>query len=169
MLYFRQDDWDTLCAPLIERLKAATFEKLSEVELISFFRHHSDTRPPQTEAQEILRQRELGFSFVRLLPKETGVRPIINLRRKQNVRVASDVQKRLTDETLKASSRSINQVLQITFDLLTYEKVHHMLSLLITRLIIVMTEIKTRVNWSFRLGLGRNPRQTYALQVAART
>jgi hypothetical protein len=36
----------------------------------------------QTDAVEILRQRELGFSFVRLLPKETGVRPIVNLRRK---------------------------------------------------------------------------------------
>lgn len=32
-----------------------------------------------------MRQRGLGFSFVRLLPKETGVRPIINLRRKQTV------------------------------------------------------------------------------------
>lgn len=39
----------------------------------------------QTNATEILRQRELGFSFVRLLPKETGVRPIVNLRRKPNV------------------------------------------------------------------------------------
>ncbi|KAF5359331.1 hypothetical protein D9756_003256 [Leucocoprinus leucothites] len=88
LLYFRQDDWVTLCAPLIGRLKAATFEKLSE-----------------TDAAEILRQRELGFSFVRLLPKETGVRPIVNLRRKPN-----------------GSGRSINQVLQAAFDLLTYEK-----------------------------------------------
>ena len=36
----------------------------------------------QNEAQEILRQRKLGFSFVRLLPKETGIRPIVNLRRR---------------------------------------------------------------------------------------
>jgi telomerase reverse transcriptase len=35
------------------------------------------------EAKEILRQRKLGFSFVRLLPKDTGVRPIVNLRRKR--------------------------------------------------------------------------------------
>lgn len=31
LLYFRQDDWVTLCTPLIERLKSATFEKLPEV------------------------------------------------------------------------------------------------------------------------------------------
>lgn len=31
----------------------------------------------------MLRQRTLGFSFVRLLPKDTGVRPIVNLRRKR--------------------------------------------------------------------------------------
>lgn len=41
----------------------------------------------QHEAEEILRQRQLGFSFVRLLPKETGVRPIVNLRRRTNPKV----------------------------------------------------------------------------------
>jgi len=29
-----------------------------------------------------LENRQLGFSYFRLLPKETGVRPIVNLRRK---------------------------------------------------------------------------------------
>jgi len=40
---------------------------------------------PQVDALAILRQRDLGFAFVRLLPKETGVRPIVNLRRKSKV------------------------------------------------------------------------------------
>ena len=31
MLYFRQDDWGVLCAPLIERLTSVTFSKLEEV------------------------------------------------------------------------------------------------------------------------------------------
>ena len=31
VLYFRQDDWRTLCAPLIERLTAGTFEKIPDV------------------------------------------------------------------------------------------------------------------------------------------
>ncbi|KZP22725.1 hypothetical protein FIBSPDRAFT_910389 [Athelia psychrophila] len=67
VLYFRHDDWDILCAPLIERLTSETFEKITE-----------------SEAIELLRQRRLGFSFVRLLPKETGVRPIVNLRKRKS-------------------------------------------------------------------------------------
>lgn len=31
LLYFRHDDWNVLCAPLIERLTTETFEKLEEV------------------------------------------------------------------------------------------------------------------------------------------
>jgi len=31
VLYFRQDDWEALCAPLIDRLTSATFEKMPEV------------------------------------------------------------------------------------------------------------------------------------------
>jgi hypothetical protein len=31
MLYFRQDDWDVLCRPLVERLTSVTFSKLEEV------------------------------------------------------------------------------------------------------------------------------------------
>jgi telomerase reverse transcriptase len=37
----------------------------------------------------LLRQRRLGFSFVRLLPKDTGVRPIVNLRRRPRVKYAT--------------------------------------------------------------------------------
>ena len=37
ILYFRQDDWDVLCAPLIERLTSVTFSKLEEVCLIDFY------------------------------------------------------------------------------------------------------------------------------------
>ncbi|KAF7797313.1 hypothetical protein EIP86_008508 [Pleurotus ostreatoroseus] len=90
VLYFRQDDWEILCRPLIEKLCSNTFQKLR-----------------QNDAEEILRQRNLGYSFVRLLPKETGVRPIINLRR----RVLAMPYK-----------RSINQILKAAFHILTYEK-----------------------------------------------
>jgi len=41
----------------------------------------------QEEAENMLRHRKLGFSFVRLLPKETGVRPIVNLSKKNAVSV----------------------------------------------------------------------------------
>lgn len=37
ILYFRQDDWDVLCAPLIERLTSVTFCKLEEVMLYTTF------------------------------------------------------------------------------------------------------------------------------------
>ncbi|EIN09703.1 hypothetical protein PUNSTDRAFT_20563, partial [Punctularia strigosozonata HHB-11173 SS5] len=66
VLYFRHDDWETLSKPLVDRLTSSTFQRLD--------RH---------DAEQLLRQRRLGFSFVRLLPKETGVRPIVNLRRRQ--------------------------------------------------------------------------------------
>ncbi|KAJ8494766.1 hypothetical protein ONZ51_g2140 [Trametes cubensis] len=79
VLYFRHDDWSTLCAPLVEKLSTDTFQQID-----------------QHEAQEILRQRQLGFSFVRLLPKETG--------------------------DAHRPGQSINQILQASFQILTYEK-----------------------------------------------
>lgn len=39
VLYFRQDDWDVLCAPLIERLTSVTFSKLEEVTPHPIFTH----------------------------------------------------------------------------------------------------------------------------------
>lgn len=80
----------------------------------------------QTDAEEILRQRKLGFSFVRLLPKETGVRPIVNLRRKKVSR--EDVCSfSFSDEKVQIGSgqypQSINQILKAAFLVLQYEKV----------------------------------------------
>lgn len=94
ILYFRHDDWEILCAPLIDRLSEKTFQEIEK-----------------HEAEEILRQRQLGFSFIRLLPKETGVRPIVNLRRRTNPKGQS-----------AKPILSINQTLRTTFAILTYEK-----------------------------------------------
>lgn len=63
-------------------------------------------------ARKVLDSRTLGFSQVRLLPKETGVRPIMNLRRK----------------SLKKGSKhilgsSINATLAPVYNVLTFEKV----------------------------------------------
>jgi telomerase reverse transcriptase len=33
VLYFRQDDWDTLCQPLLDRLAATTFERIEQVRM----------------------------------------------------------------------------------------------------------------------------------------
>ncbi|KAG9006699.1 hypothetical protein FRB93_008431 [Tulasnella sp. JGI-2019a] len=89
VLYFRQDDWTTLCAPLINRLAQGTFSKLDIT---------------KEQANSILKSRQLGYSHVRLLPKDTGVRPIVNLRRKSSTKY------------------SINQILQNAFQILSFEK-----------------------------------------------
>ena len=31
VLYFRHDDWSTLCAPLVEKLSTDTFQKIEQV------------------------------------------------------------------------------------------------------------------------------------------
>ncbi|KAF7316755.1 Telomerase reverse transcriptase [Mycena chlorophos] len=94
VLYFRQDDWAFVCAPLLESLTETTYQRVSA-----------------DEAAAILRNRSLGYSFVRLLPKEAGVRPIVNLKRKQKV-----------VEGGWSVERSINQVLQVCFRILSYER-----------------------------------------------
>lgn len=89
VLYFRQDDWTQLCAPLFDRLSEGTFTKLGYSKQV---------------ADNIMRSRQLGYSYIRLLPKDTGVRPIVNLRRKPK------------------AGLSINRVLQNAFQILSYEK-----------------------------------------------
>ncbi|CAE6410670.1 unnamed protein product [Rhizoctonia solani] len=66
LLYFRHDDWHKLCIPLLDKLSGETFERID---------------PSDLDAS-----RRLGVSHVRLLPKETGVRPIVNLGRKAKLR-----------------------------------------------------------------------------------
>ena len=87
----------------------------------------------QTDAEEILRQRRLGYSFVRLLPKETGVRPIINLRRRETKVSAGTVSWSWHPDVLTLicalqsgslpRGTSINQILKTAFQILSYEKV----------------------------------------------
>lgn len=92
ILYFRHDDWKTLCAPLTERLLETTFEPI-----------------PGNQVREQLQQRKLGYSFVRLLPKDTGVRPIVNL-------------KGSTGKTYGGKILPVNIILRTAFDILTYER-----------------------------------------------
>ncbi|CAG7852639.1 Telomerase reverse transcriptase {ECO:0000312/PomBase:SPBC29A3.14c} {ECO:0000269/PubMed:24793650}; AltName: Full=Telomerase catalytic subunit {ECO:0000303/PubMed:9252327} [Serendipita indica DSM 11827] len=94
VLYFRQDDWLRLTEPLLDKLCSETFIKV-----------------PLNEVQQDIEGRKLGYGQVRLLPKETGVRPIVNLGRKLAVK-----------ERPKDPGFSINQMLQATFQILTFEK-----------------------------------------------
>ncbi|KAG8723153.1 hypothetical protein FRC09_004547 [Ceratobasidium sp. 395] len=103
LLYFRHDDWHTLCIPLLDKLSGETFERIDPSELDP--------------------SRRLGISHVRLLPKETGVRPIVNLGRKARIKQAKAPGIRQNaspkDEPLRPS---VNQVLNAAFNILNYEK-----------------------------------------------
>lgn len=65
LFYFRHDVWKKLSEPALNQLKLNMFEPL-----------------PRTTEKEVLKYECLGIAGVRLLPKERGVRPIMNLRRK---------------------------------------------------------------------------------------
>ncbi|KAJ2926818.1 hypothetical protein H1R20_g10287, partial [Candolleomyces eurysporus] len=95
ILYFRQDNWQTLCAPLLNRLVDNMFVKI-----------------PDAEVEALERQRKLGFSFVRLLPKDTGVRPIVNLRGSRQTQSKYGL----------PAKKPINMILRAAFDILNYER-----------------------------------------------
>jgi telomerase reverse transcriptase len=100
-LYFRQDDWRTIALPLLEKLKEDCFTTISKNEAIG-----------------IMSGRDFGYSFVRLLPKQTGVRPIVNLRRRS---VKIDRNKAESNQSIQ-QQQSINNILNATFHVLNYEK-----------------------------------------------
>ncbi|SPO40058.1 uncharacterized protein PSFLO_05540 [Pseudozyma flocculosa] len=106
VLYFRQDDWHAISRPLLDKLKTTVFEPLS-----------------RSEALAVMSSRKLGYSHIRLLPKETGVRPIVNLRRRSTRRetgTGADLLKRKRES--EKLGQSINFILQSAFHILTYEK-----------------------------------------------
>jgi telomerase reverse transcriptase len=63
------------------------------------------------KARRILESRSLGFAQVRLQPKETGVRPIMNLKR------------RAIRKGQKTLGLSINSVLAPIYNVFTFESV----------------------------------------------
>lgn len=64
------------------------------------------------DARKILDSRRLGYSQVRLLPKQTSVRPIMNLRRRM-----------ITSKDKKVLGYSINSMLGPVYNMLKLEKV----------------------------------------------
>ena len=95
LFYFRHDVWRALTEPAMAGFKSSMYEEMKTV-----------------RAKRILDARALGFSQIRLLPKNSGVRPITNLRRRvtklQNGKV-----------TL---GRSINSVMAPVYNVLDFEK-----------------------------------------------
>lgn len=64
------------------------------------------------EALGILDSRRLGYSLIRLLPKQNTVRPIMNLRRRMIIR-----------KDKKTLGQSINSILGPVYNMLGLEKV----------------------------------------------
>ena len=95
LFFFRHDVWRSLTEPALASLKLTMFEEVK-----------------RNRAQQILGSRTLGFSQVRLLPKETGVRPIMNLRRRAPKKGYKNM-----------LGSSINSLLAPVYNTLTYEKV----------------------------------------------
>ena len=95
LFFFRHDVWRRLTEPSISTLKLTTFEEVKTA-----------------TAKKLLDARALGFSQIRLLPKTSGFRPIVNLRRR--------VTKLQNGKVLLG--RSINSVMAPVFNMLDYEK-----------------------------------------------
>ncbi|KAK0344893.1 Telomerase reverse transcriptase [Friedmanniomyces endolithicus] len=95
LFYFRHDDWKAMTEPALSSLKAGMLEECSAADV-----------------RKMLAKRALGVSQVRLLPKESGMRPIINLRRRAQ---------RLQHGQM-VLGKSINSLLTPAFSVLNFEK-----------------------------------------------
>ena len=95
LFYFQHDVWKAISEPALSSLKASMLEECNT-----------------SKIKSNLAQRALGISQVRLLPKEHGMRPIINLRRR--------VQK--LQHGRLVLGKSINSLLTPTFSILNNEK-----------------------------------------------
>ncbi|OZJ05810.1 hypothetical protein BZG36_00879 [Bifiguratus adelaidae] len=92
IFYYRQDVWALISEPYMKDLTTNALEKID---------------PKQVNRSH------LGYSYVRLLPKDEGVRPIINLRRRQRPPGVNDYDMGPT---------SINGILTNALQILGYEK-----------------------------------------------
>ena len=95
LFYFRHDLWRAMTEPSLATIKLSMFEELKT-----------------EKARKLLDARTLGYSQIRLLPKTSGFRPIMNLRRR--------VKKLQNGRTFLG--KSINSVMGPVFNMLSYEK-----------------------------------------------
>lgn len=95
LFYFRHDVWRRMIEKPLADMKSSMFDEIK--------RHR---------VSRILGRKKLPASAVRLLPKSTGTRPIINLRRRMTKRVGNHT----------FLGPSINSTLAPVFNILDYEK-----------------------------------------------
>ena len=96
LFYFRHDVWRRLSEPAFAALKSSMFEQV-----------------PNAIAQKLLSKRVTGYSNIRLLPKDNGMRPIANLKKRMQI----------LRNGSKVLARSINSVITPAFNILNFEKV----------------------------------------------
>ncbi|EEH04418.1 telomerase reverse transcriptase [Histoplasma capsulatum G186AR] len=101
LFYFRHDIWRRLTEPTIVQLKRSTFEEVKK-----------------ETAEQILSSRNLGYSLLRLLPKSSGARPIVNLRRRPVRKCGWGGFSEL--------GPSINSLMTPAFNVLNYEKMQRL-------------------------------------------
>ncbi|CAN8099264.1 unnamed protein product [Discula destructiva] len=97
VFFFRHDVWRSVAEPAMAELKVKMFEEVK-----------------MDDALRILDSRRLGYSQVRLLPKQSSVRPIMNLRRRM-----------VTSKDKKVLGYSINSILDPVSNMLKLEKSAH--------------------------------------------
>ncbi|QIX00073.1 hypothetical protein AMS68_005590 [Peltaster fructicola] len=95
LFYFRHDTWAAMCEPAIRDMKANMLEECGS-----------------STVQKAETSRSIGVNFVRMIPKERGMRPIINLRRA----MVKQQRGRTT------YGRSINSLLQPAFQAMNWER-----------------------------------------------
>lgn len=95
LLYFRHDIWDRLCSPCLHSAKLGNFVALNGSNINNASLTH-----------------KLGYSLLRLLPKDVGTRSIINLRRR-SMKIANGKH---------SLGQSINAQLTPIFSILNYER-----------------------------------------------
>lgn len=99
LFYFRHDVWKQLIEQPLADLKASMFEEIDA-----------------ERAERKLARRSLGCGSLRLLPKSTGIRPILNLRRRAVKQMA------LYGKQQTFLAKSINSTLTPVYNMLTYER-----------------------------------------------
>lgn len=122
VLYFRQDDWVILCKPLIEKLTTGTFEIMTNVHLVIFY------RPTYTHLAFLVlgecscdsQPAQAGFFFCATIAKRDW-REAYSQPSPQGIYHPAFHSS--SDEEKDAERKSINQILSGAFSILTYERV----------------------------------------------
>ncbi|RDW94000.1 telomerase reverse transcriptase [Aspergillus mulundensis] len=100
LFYFRHDVWRRLTVQPLANLRASMFEQLV----------------PETAEQLLSGKKSLGYGSLRLLPKTTGIRPILNLKRRTLVKST------YAGKNHYNPAQSVNAAIAPVYSMLNYER-----------------------------------------------